>query len=150
MVEVSVNATWRMSRVEFNTPYNVPGQVRGYGEVLLEEPSKPSEGASVLRQTVQPFGEAEPSTKVYGTMPGAQVARALSEVLTDTIEVDGKITTFAMVVDSLKLFMEKWRIEDADKPPVAFTQVGLPPSPAPTPLTPMPPEDPAKDPRANG
>ena len=41
-VTVSVAATWRLSRVEFNTPHEGPQSVLGYGEVLLEEPAEPS------------------------------------------------------------------------------------------------------------
>jgi hypothetical protein len=150
MVEVTVNASWRMSRVEFNTAHNMPATVRGYGEVLLEEAGKPSEDASILRGPYQPFGEVEPDKKTYGTMPGATITRAIADVLTDTIEVDGKTTTFASVVDSLKRFMEKWRVEDAEKPQ-SFTVIGKPlPMPPAVPLTPMPPESPAEDPRANG
>jgi len=150
MVEVNVNATWRMSRLEFQTPYNVPHSVIGYGEVLLEEPATPSEGAAILRGPYQTFGEAEPSKKVYGTMVGASVTRPLNDVLEDTIEVDGKTIVFSTVVDSLKRFMEKWRAEDAAKPPVQFTPIGRA-VPPPEPLTPMPPPpDNSKDPRANG
>ena len=133
-IPVNVLATWRMSRVEFQTPYNVPGTVRGHGEVLLEEPEKPSDGAEIMRTNVQPFGEAEPDKKVYGTMPGAQVSRFIGDVMQETVEVEGKQVIFSEVMDALKAFMEKWRVEDAGKP-VAFTPIGRV---APMPLTPMP------------
>jgi hypothetical protein len=142
MAEVSVNATWRLSRLEFYTPYNVPHSVTGYGEVLLE-PSAPGDVPPVFRSRPGALGEAEPpATKAYGTMPGATVARALDAVLEETVEVDGKPVTFASVVDSLKAFMEKWRLEDAEKP-VAPTAMGRVPG---VPLTPMPPTPPNSEP----
>jgi len=131
-VTVSVDASWRMSRVEFQTPHGVPGVVQGVGEVLLQEPAKPSDGAEILRAP-NPFGSVVPASKTYGTLPGALVSRPMSEeTMAETIEVDGKTITFGSVVDSIKTFMEKWRAEDAAKPPVTLV------SPQAAELTPMP------------
>jgi hypothetical protein len=151
MAEVTVDATWRLSRMEFTTPYNMPGSVRGNGEVLLRESGVPSDGASVLRGQPAPLGEIEPDAKVYGTMPGATVVRSLDDaLLADTITVDDKLITFETVYEQLQQFMEKWRVEDAEKPPVAFTMNDRPSPPPPVPVTPMPPTDVSTDPRANG
>jgi hypothetical protein len=119
-VTVTVDATWRMSRVELIAPHSPTGMVYGYGEVLLQEPDKPSEGASILR-TRHPLSPAPASieeSKTYGTMVVAPTMRGVGSVLNDTVEVDGVKITFAAVMEALSLFMDKWRVEDQNpKPP---------------------------------
>ena len=127
-VPVTVNATWRLSRVEFNTRHNTPWDVRGMGEVLLQE-AEGGPGAAILGHGFESDGK-----KTYGAMPSASVTRLLDdETMNDTIEVDGKVIHFASVVACLNAFMEKWRVEDEQKPPVA------PPQPQAAPETEMPP-----------
>lgn len=115
MVTVSVAASWRLGRVEISTPLGVPQSITGYGELLLQEPEQPSEGAAIFRG--MPFAGAEPG-KTYGTMPGASVQRLLDDVLKDTIDVNGTAISFEAVLEVLKGFFEKWRVEDQTKPPV--------------------------------
>lgn len=108
MVDVTVSASWRMSRLEFYMPYNTPHMVTGYGEVLFE-----GSGLSAFRGRSNPRGPDDPPPKPHSLMPGAQVSRALTaDVLTDTVTVDGKEIVFATVVAALGAFMEKWRLED--------------------------------------
>jgi len=107
MVDVTVSASWRMSRLEFYLPYNVPHSVTGYGEVLLE-----GSGLSAFRGRPGPRGPDTPPPKPHSLMPGAQVSRPIADVLTDTVKVDGKDIVFATVVAALGAFMEKWRLED--------------------------------------
>ena len=94
-VTVSVAATWRLSRVEFNTPYNAPHVVLGYGEMLLEEPDG----------------------KAYGTMPSERVQRSIAEVVEETVEINGTTVSFDTILQALPKFFEKWRVEDLEKPP---------------------------------
>ena len=116
-VAVTVEATWRMSRIEFNSQHKAPATVVGYSELLLEPKG----------------GDAEVFDKeTGGIMPGAPISRPLDDTtLNDTIEVDGKTIHFASVVACLNAFMEKWRIEDANLPSPKFMR----PAPAPEPET---------------
>jgi len=143
MVTVSVAASWRLGRVEINTPYGVPWSISGYGEILLQEPETPSEGASIFRG--MPFAGGEPS-KTYGSMPGAPVMRALDAVMNDSVEIDGETTTFAEVIEVMKAFFEKWRVEDAAKPPVTPLMPGPGAELTPIPPPPLPPS-PTAEPR---
>jgi len=129
-VTVSVAASWRLGRVEINTPLGVPQSVVGYGEVLLQEPEKPSEDANIFRVSGMPFAGGEPG-KIYGTMPGAPVFRTIEDVLKDTIDVNGTPVSFEAILEVMRGFMEKWRIEDAEKP------MTPPPTPQAAELTPM-------------
>jgi hypothetical protein len=114
-ITVSVDATWRLARVEIAMPRDMPGNVIGYTEVMLTEPATPSEGANVLRSGL-PF--ADPKT--YGVMPGATVARPLDTVLDETVEVEGLTLSMTNVMDALKEFTRRWRVEDVAKPPATM------------------------------
>lgn len=144
-ITVSVDAAWRLSRVEFLTPHNMPGYVSGYTEVMLTEPATPSEGAEVLRSGL-PF--ADPKT--YGAMPGARVGRPIDGVMDETVEVEGLTLSLTNVMDAMKEFVRRWRAEDLAKPPpensVAPEAATLTPVPNPPdrPFTPPPPPPPAQ------
>jgi len=115
-VTVTVDATWRMSRVEFSQPYSESGSITGYGEVLLQEPAEPSPGAAILRNgTPSPFMAEQ---KTYGTMPGGVVGRSISSVMEETVEIDGGtlVLSFAQVFAAMEAFLVKWRAEDQSKP----------------------------------
>jgi hypothetical protein len=117
-ITVTVDATWRLARVEFNTPYNVPGTVFGQGEVLLQETATPSPGAAMLHvRKPTPLGDAEEPTKTYGTMRGAMITRNVDDVLQDTVTVDGADVSFETVMSTLEMFFQKWRVEDENAPP---------------------------------
>ena len=143
MVTVSVAASWRLGRVEINTPLGVTQSIIGYGEILLQEPETPSDGAAIFR--AMPFAGAEPS-KTYGTMPGAPVSRPLADVMKDTIEVNGTAISFEAVLEVMKGFFEKWRAEDAAKPPVTPLSPGSGAELTPMPPPPLPPS-PTAEPR---
>jgi hypothetical protein len=136
-ITVSVDATWRLARVEIAMPRGVPGSVVGYTEVMLTEPATPSEGANILRSGL-PL--ADP--KAYGVMPGATVARPLDAVLDETVEVEGLTLSFTNVMDALKEFTRRWRVEDVAKPPpqtLAPVAAELTPMSPFVPTTPPPP-----------
>ena len=116
-VTVSVAATWRLSRVEFNTPHNGRYNVLGFGEVLLEEPAEASPGATILQTTAD--------AKVYGAMPSSRVSRAIDTVNEDTVVVEGTTVSFAAIMEALPLFFEKWRIEDLENPPAAIPEATM-------------------------
>jgi hypothetical protein len=128
-VTLTVDATWRLSRVEFNTPYNSSGLVQGFSEVLLQEPETPSPGAEMLRTTT-PLGETEP-VKTYGTMPGKLVRRDIEAIKDEEVEVGGDVITFESLMYALSLFFERWRVEDAEKPetPASMRVQGVPLTP---------------------
>jgi len=107
-VTVSVDATWRLSRVTFNTQHNTPWDVHGYGEVLLQEASNP---APILGK-----GTRDGEKVTYGAMPSLPVSRLIGEVIDDTIDLDGATISFKTIMDALPLFFEKWRVEDEQKP----------------------------------
>jgi hypothetical protein len=144
MVEVTVDATWRLSRAEFLSPHVPTGTVNGYGEVLVVNPL--SKGASVL-------GAAGKSA----TVPVSMITRVLGEVAEDFVEYDGRPIKFANVVEALSMFFEKWRIEDESKPPQRVADVEMqPPMPKPPgenelpppkdPINPVPPPEPILEP----
>lgn len=110
MAEVTVDASWRMSRVEFNTPYAPGGTIVGFGEVLLQEPSTPVPGVFRGR------GAGAGAGKTYGTMPGATVTRVLVEVADDKVEIDGVTVSFSQAMQAMESFLQKWLVEDAEKP----------------------------------
>ena len=112
-VTVSVSASWRLSRVEFHTPYVGQQLIQGYGEVLLEEPVEASPGSQILK--TPKAGEGE--TKVYGAMHTGRVLRVLPDVMDETVDLDGTTVSLSTVMDAMKLFFEKWRAEDVENPP---------------------------------
>jgi len=128
-VTVSVEATWRMSRVEFLAPWSPTGMIQGYGEVLLQEPSSPSKGADIFHTPMMAL--AEEGKKTYGTMPGAPVSRPINTVLEEKVDVDGQTISFETVMQALSQFMSQWRAEDAAKPPPAAYMPPPPPEPSP-------------------
>ena len=146
-VTISVAATWRLSRVEFDTPHNAAHNVLGYGEVLLEEPEEELSGSQILRS------QATAETKVYGTMPGAKVTRDIAAVMDDTVYIgDGTLVSFSAVMEALPQFFEKWRVEDLEAPPVPEATMAIPP---PAHFSPMPigtpiPEDELTPPKGIG
>ena len=96
---ITVAATWRMSRVEFITPYSpMTGTVIGYGEYLLEEPVEGGAG-------------------IMGTMPGGQVARLLYQVKDETVEIGGVNVSVMALMAAMDSFFHRWRAEDQAKPP---------------------------------
>lgn len=133
-VTVSVDATWRMSRVEFITPYAPTGLIMGHGEVLLQEPAVPTEGAGKVLRT--PMAVPTGETKTYGVMPGGSVLRNISEVLSETVEVDGLTLTFAQTMDAMEAFLRRWREEDGDKPSMMMPPPGIPVTPMTTTMPP--------------
>jgi len=108
MAEVTVDATWRMSRVEFNTPYEPAGTVVGFGEVLLQDPTTPITGLRRRR--------AGSTASVYTAMPGGTVTRIIDEVKDDVIDVDGVEITFTQAMSAMERFLQKWMIEDESQP----------------------------------
>ena len=136
-VTVSVDATWRMNRVEFSAPHSPSGVVIGYGEILLEEPAEPSPGGNLLRQSS--MGPRSVEQKTYGVLPATPVTRTLSDVMDETVLVEGINVTFAFAMEAMKAFMERWRSEDADKP--AVTPMMATPEPA-SPTVQPPPQPP--------
>lgn len=108
MAEVTVDATWRMSRVEFNTPYEPAGTIVGFGEVLLQEPTEPIPGFRRRR--------AGSSSTAYTAMPGGTVTRIIEDVKADVIEIDGVEITFAQAMGAMERFLQKWMIEDEQQP----------------------------------
>jgi hypothetical protein len=132
MAEVTVDATWRLSRAEFLSPSLPTGAINGYGEVLMVTPY--SKGATL-------FGAAGKSAVVPATM----ITRVLGEVAEDFIEYEGRPIKFANLVEALSMFFDKWRVEDAEKPPeqapVSEMQPTMPRPPGENELP--PPRDPA-------
>jgi len=122
-VTVSVNATYRLSRVEISAPHVPAGTVNGYSEILLEEPSgEPSAALAKLRNTK---GDA---SKTLGVMPGDTISRSMAEALNDSVEVDGTVVYFQDVLKVLGVFFEKWRTEDSETRPESM-QMTMPPLP---------------------
>ncbi len=107
-VTVSVDATWRLSRVSFNTAHDTPWDVEGSGEVLLQE----AEGstAPILGGRAAREGEK----KTYGTMPSLPVSRLINDVMEETVEIDGATVSFKTIMDALPKFFERWRAEDTE------------------------------------
>jgi hypothetical protein len=127
-ITVSVDATWRLSRVEFNTRHDVPWDVRGIGEVLLQEATEP---APILGK-----GTRDGEKVTYGVMPSAPVSRLIDDVMEDTVDFNGETVSFKAIMDVLPLFFQKWRTEDESKPPPTPMVV-----PQAAPETPMPGRD---------
>lgn len=98
-VTITVEATWRVSRIEIRTPYDAGpeiGSVFGDSEALLED----QDGNTTL-----------------GVMQGPNINRSIVAVGSDTVKLAGNDVTFTEVLATLNLFFEKWRLEDAAKPP---------------------------------
>jgi hypothetical protein len=104
-VTVTVEATWRIPRVEFNTPFNGVSTVVGYSEALLKS--------------------ADGKTDV-GTMQGDTIHRDFVAVIDDTVEIDGTTINFKTVAEAVMKFIEKWRLEDAVLPEPAAPPPGAP------------------------
>jgi hypothetical protein len=128
-VTITVDATWRLSRVEFNLPHSMTQTVMGYGEVLLQKAKSAGPEADILKSR-----STNPDT--YGSMPGAPVNRSLTpEVLAETIDIEGKPVSLEALVVALGQFFEKWRVEDIDMPtplqtvPQAAKLTPVPPPP---------------------
>jgi hypothetical protein len=109
-VTVTVEATWRTSRIEFNTPFDGTGTVIGYGEMMLR---------------------SEDGTTNIGVMPSTNINRDLVAVADDTVEYIGAVISFKTVAEVLVLFMEKWRLEDAVPKPLMQPPPGDPPTQVP-------------------
>lgn len=134
-VTVTVDATYRMARMEITAPFAPTGMVVGHVEVLLEEPSAPDPETAKLRASL-------PSTrgdkdKTLGVMPAQSINRVISDVLPQTVDVEGNVVTFASVMQAMALFFEKWRQEDDETRPQAMASGGEP--------TPVKPVMPAPD-----
>lgn len=116
MVEVTVDATWRLSNVYLNLSDQM-SNIMGQAEYRLGPT-----GAGSLPKAV---GGAS-----YGSMPAASVSRTIdAKLLAETVSF-GDVTdfSFAELLDGLKTFMEKWRLEDADKPAPVSPVMQPPPS----------------------
>lgn len=138
---VTVEASWRIARAEFYAPYLQTGMVYGYGEVLLQEPDTPSSGASIFKASSSTpslqLNPKEGEKVTYGTVVGSQISRQIANVLDDKIELRaGTFITFAEVIEATTKFLEKWRVEDVNRPPpeqpplpqaAALTEVVPPP-----------------------
>jgi hypothetical protein len=112
---VTVEATWRIPRVEFNTPFNGVSTVVGYSEALL----KSADGKTDL-----------------GTMQGDTIHRDFVTVIDDTVEIDGATINFKTVAEAVMKFIEKWRLEDAVLPEPAAPPPGAPLTAVPAPSAP--------------
>ena len=124
-VTVSVNATYRLSRVEISSPHVPAGTVNGYSEILLESPS--GEASAALASLRSTRGDAG---KTLGIMPGDTISRTTAEAVNDTVDVDGVVFSFQDILKVLGLFFEKWRAEDAGKPEAeTITPPPMPPLP---------------------
>jgi hypothetical protein len=127
---VSVDATWRMARFEFNTPAQVDaGMVYGYSEVLLQEPAMPTKGAEFMnvRSPLRlPQQQDETGKKTYGSMPGAMINRNIAIVADETVEVGSKVLSFTELMQACNAFFEKWRVEDETQPK-SMTPPPMPP-----------------------
>lgn len=129
MAEIVVNATWRLSGVQFSTPHDGIGVVTGSGEILLSEASDPIPGGMILRKV-----KGEDGKQAYGVMIGEAVERKIISVRDESVTVNGKTITFAEVNSAIAAFFEKWRIEDAQTPPInpeaaELTPHQVPPNP---------------------
>jgi hypothetical protein len=135
-VTVSVDATWRMARVEIFEPHSDTGTVNGYGEVLIEEPT----GTASKMPGITPYGD---KSSTLGVMPGAKVIRVVGDVLNDAVDVgDGKMILFGDLLEAMALFMEKWRVEDEEtRPETEMGHGAVPLSTMPPPLFPGPPKE---------
>ena len=104
-ITVSVDAAWRVGRVEIDTPYHEPGTVRGRGEVLVSESNK---------ETSDTFGTGKP----YGAIMGENITRNIEDVMDAEVEISGgtKIS-WRTVMEAMPLFFEAWRREDIESPP---------------------------------
>ena len=133
-VTVSVDATWRIARCELYAPHAENGMINAYGEVLLQEPATPSEGAEIMRFRASPMAPApkEGEPVIYGTVAGAHITRGIPEVMKETVEMDGAEVSFSTVMAQLAAFIEKWRVEDANAPPPE-PMMAPPPMPEPMP-----------------
>jgi hypothetical protein len=126
-ITVSVDATQRVSRFEFQTPHLPTGMVYAYSEVVLQEPAEPSKGSEILKSRT-PMGVAQQAGEptVYGVMMGAHIGRGIPDVADESVEVDGTSISFDTVLKAMDAFFEKWRKEDIEKPAI---------QPMPTPIT---------------
>jgi hypothetical protein len=143
MTTVTVDATWRLNRVEFNTLHGTQWDVRGNGEVLLQESD--AGAPAILGAGVGKEGEK----KTYGAMPSGSVVRLTDAVAVETVDVDGVAISFATVMAALPLFFERWRTEDAERPPpsafIAAPQAAPPSMTPPTTPPDLPPPIEFKD-----
>jgi hypothetical protein len=106
MITVTVDAERQLARIEFAIPHGPRGTVVGYSETVLRD------------------ADGNP----YGAMPGVATSRVVSEVLDDTVEIEGTEVHFAAVMDTLEMFFAKWRLEDEGK-------TEMPPAPEPVAMT---------------
>jgi len=105
-MQVTVEATWRMSRIEFNAWHGMQPHVRGMSEVLLQEADVP---ADVFNGTT-----SEDGVVTYGAVSDSQqITRPIDAVLGETVTLkDGTIVSFSSIAEALPLFFERWRGED--------------------------------------
>jgi len=102
-VTTSVDATWRVGRVEIDTPHDKPGTVKGVGEVVIAQPAGGARSAGLI---------------TFGAIPGDSVTRKIDDVMGDTVEMAGGTTvSWLTVMEAIPLFIEKWRTEDIQNPP---------------------------------
>ena len=118
-ITTSVDATWRVGRVEIDTPHDHKsgGTVKGVGEVLVSEPS----------------GAARGGLMAYGAIPGDSITRNNNDVMDATVEVAGGTSiSWRTIMEALPLFIEQWRAEDIENPPAKFIRPkAVPPTPVP-------------------
>jgi hypothetical protein len=116
-ITTSVDATWRVGRVEIDTPHDAAGTVRGVTEVTISEPS----------------GQQRGGRTTYGAIPGEATSRNNADVMDDEVEVAGgtKIS-WRLIMEAMPLFIEKWRMEDIENPPARMIpQRGMQTTPVP-------------------
>ena len=133
-ITVTVDATHRVARFEFLSPHDPNGMAYASGEVLLQEPIDPGDGADVLRvRSPMTPAPKEGERVTYGVMPGSQVRRIISEVAEETVDVDGATISLNTVLAACGAFFEKWRTEDANAPQTPSPAL-VQPTPLPSPL----------------
>jgi hypothetical protein len=102
-ITTTVDATWRVGRVEIDTPNGAPGTVRGVGEVVIAQPAGGERGSGLI---------------TFGSIVGESVSRKIDDVLSDTVEMSGGTSvSWLTVMEAIPLFIEKWRTEDIQNPP---------------------------------
>lgn len=100
MTTITVDANPRLSRFDIMMPSGIVGVVNGLIETALTDPTT---------------GEH------VGTSVGPTTNRMIDDVLTDEVDLNGTIITFAQVLEVLELFTTKWYEQDKN-PPTATPQ----------------------------
>jgi len=107
----TVDAKWRVSRLEFQMPMNVPTSIYGFSEITLSTPEDEisPELAKLMRNNASPTMMLP---KTYGAMPASPVTRMYDEIKEQTVEVEGVEISMETVFNALLAFCNKWKEED--------------------------------------